>query len=835
MGIPEIILVIAVLLALVSLAEPLAQRLRLPSSVILALIGLVIGTLSTVIVAGSSGVIGEWAETIAALPVNSQVFLLIFLPALLFQGALNIDVRDMAGDAVPILAMAILAVLLSTALVGLALWPLASVPLVACLLVGAIVATTDPSAVIAIFRDLGSPQRLNRLVEGEALLNDAVAITLFVIFLDLLTSGAALDVGPTVLRVVVVPLGGAIGGFAAARLALALFALTGGNRLVQVSLTLALPYLVFVLAEHWHLSGPVGVAVAGLTLSSLGPGRVAPSAWRYLREVWDQLAFWAGSLVFIVAAILVPKLIGGFGFRDVALLAVVILAALLARGAMLFGLLPLLSALHLSPPISAAYRTVMLWGGLRGAVTLALALAVTENAAAAPEVKRFVAVLATGFVLFTLLVQGTTLRPLMRVLGLDRLTPLDAALREQALAWSQAEVAASVEKTAAAYSLAPALAHSVAEDFARDINTDPVEAIAESDRQALGLAALAAREQDLILEHLEEGTADPRLVTRLLSQARRLLEAARFGGPAGYSREAQRALNFPWRIRLANRLHFRFGIDRYLERQLATRFEMLLLNRLATNRLLHFAEGQLPALLGRSAGENVSRTLAMRHEHVVRSLDALALQYPDYAMHLERRFLRMSALRRERRGYDHLLEEGLIGPEVHRTLVHDVDLRLRAEPRPRLDFRLDTRALIANVPLFQGLGEAEGADLARLMRPAFAIPGQRLVRRGERGDSAWFIASGAVEVETGRERVRLGRGDFFGELALLTGGRRQADVTAIAYCELLVLYARDFGSFLDRHPEVRRTIEAIAAERLSSNQAAGERSARDSDSARARA
>lgn len=815
MALPELVLVIAVLLAIVSLAEPLAQRLHLPASVILALIGLVIGATATVL-AHSAGGLSAWGEAIGELPINSQVFLFIFLPALLFHGALNVDVRDMAGDAAPILTMAIVAVLVSTFAIGLALWPLSGVSLVACLLVGAIVATTDPSAVIAIFRDLGAPQRLARLVEGESLLNDAVAITLFVVLLDLLAAGHAVRLGTTALQVVVVPLGGALLGLVAGWLFARLFALGGDNRLVHVSLTLALPYLVFVLAETWHLSGPIAVVAAGLTLSAAGPARISPSAWRYLKDVWDQIAFWAGSLVFILAAILVPRLIGAFGWPELVLLGVVIGVALAARGAVLFGLMPALAALKMSPPISDAFKTVILWGGLRGAVTLALALAVTENPAVGAEVERFVAVLATGFVLFTLLVQGTTLRPLMRALGLDRLSPLDSLLRDQAVSWSQSEVRKAIEATAADYSLPPRVAAEVAGGYALEHKEFAASdnAMGEVSGVALGLAALAAREQDLVLNHLEDGTASPGLVGLLLARARLLLEAARLDGAEGYQREAAAGLKFSRRTHLAARLHSRLGIDRYLERELATRCEMLLVSRIVINGLLQFSDGQLAALLGPRIGAAARDALELRLAATARSLDALRLQYPDYAERLMRRFLLLSALRRERIGYERLHAEGLIGPEVLRELTRDVAERAGREQRPRLDLKLDTGALVSAVPLFHDLGEAQRAAIARLMRPAFAIPGQRLIVKGERGDSAWFIASGAVEVDTGREQIRLGRGDFFGELALLTGLRRQADVTAIAYSELLVLYARDFQTLLDGNAEIRAAVESVAAERL---------------------
>jgi CPA1 family monovalent cation:H+ antiporter len=261
-------------------------------------------------------------------------------------------------------------------------------------------------------------------------------------------------------------------------------------------------------------------------------------------------------------------------------------------------------------------------------------------------------------------------------------------------------------------------------------------------------------------------------------------------------------------------LHARLGVSRFLERQLSTRFEMLLVERIVLRALDDFAAGKLTAMLGRAVGEAARGALADRAEETGRSLDALRLQYPDYAGELERRFLRMAALRRERDEYERLYEDRLIGPDVRRALMREVTERAQAERRPKLDLRLDTATLVSRVPLFAAYGAEEAAAIGRLMRLAFAIPGQRLVSKGERGDAAWFIASGAVEVDMGRDRVRLGRGDFFGELALLTGGPRNADVTAIAFCELLVLQARDFQRFLDTNPQIRARVKAVAAERL---------------------
>src|SRR3546814_834884 len=131
----------------------------------------------------------ELAQMVTAMPVSSATFLTILLPMLLFQGAITIDVRRLAQDFVAVVLLAVLAVLVALVVIGGAVYLVAPVPLVVCLLFGAIVATTDPSAVIAMFRDLGAPARLTRLVEGESLLNDATAIAVFGALLAVITTG----------------------------------------------------------------------------------------------------------------------------------------------------------------------------------------------------------------------------------------------------------------------------------------------------------------------------------------------------------------------------------------------------------------------------------------------------------------------------------------------------------------------------------------------------------------------------------------------------------------------------------------------------------------------
>ena len=150
----DIVLILAVfaaLLVVVAVSQPLATRLRLSPVVLLAMIGVAMGGVSSVLLhTPLSPRFGESAKLFADLPVGSETFIYVFLPLLVFEAALTSDVRRMLEDAAPILMLAVVATLVTSAIVGLALWPLAGLPLVICLLLGAVVAPTDPAAVIAV-------------------------------------------------------------------------------------------------------------------------------------------------------------------------------------------------------------------------------------------------------------------------------------------------------------------------------------------------------------------------------------------------------------------------------------------------------------------------------------------------------------------------------------------------------------------------------------------------------------------------------------------------------------------------------------------------------------
>lgn len=818
-----VVLVLAGLLVVVSFVQPLAVKLRLPHSVLLAVVGVTIGFASHHLL--HHDIFGQFVKPIVELPFRSATFLYVFLPLLLFQASLTIEVRRMMEDAAAVLLLAVVAVVVATAVIGFSLAPFTKVSLFACLLLGAIVATTDPAAVVAIFRDLGAPARLTRLVEGESLLNDAAAITLFTFLLGVLVNKSIPGTEEAVVTFAISFAGGAVLGIVAGRLAVSLLPLLRDLPPAEVTLTLALPYLVFVAGESVHISGVVAVVAAGLTMSALARPRLSPGSWTHLQAVWEQIAYWAGSLVFILASLLVPKLLVNARPGDLGLLAVLVIAALAARAVVLFGLFPLLSAVGLSQTIDNRFKSVITWGGLRGAVTLALALAVTEHQKLGADVKHFIAVLATGFVLFTLLVNGTTLRPLIRLLKLDHLTPIQQALRRQVMALSLADVRDALRGEGGRYGLAETVTQAVAAPYdariAQAAAEDLAEPLTDRGRFTVGLIALADRERELMLDHFDHGTVSPDVAERLLRLASRLADAARSGGRQDYSHIARKQLNYSRGFRLAFFLHRRLRLERPLARRLAGRFEGLLVTRLVLAELRSFTRQRLTPLFGERVAEVLDELLTHRADAVGKALDALRLQYPDYADALEKRFLTQSALRDELAHWRALHKEGIIGEQLYETLRRETRAAARATAiRPRLDLRLSFADLIGRLEMFRNLDKRQRRALRRLVKPALVLPGTHIIRRGDKAEAVYFVSSGAVEVVAPRGKVRLGRGDFFGEIALLTGGVRSADVTALTYCQLLTLNRTDFRKFLKKFPDLRASIEATAERRSTQDAAA---------------
>ena len=347
------------------------------------------------------------------LQLTPDLILIVFLPVLLFEGAYNVSARSLRRDLLPVTLLAVLGVLFSTFVTAALVYVLLGLGWAVALLFGALIASTDPIAVVSLFRDLGAPRRLALLVEGESLFNDGAAITLFSIVLAAIITGQ-FSIADGVLRFLVT-VAGALAVGAAIGAAGSWLLRAVDNPQIQITTTVIAAYGSYLLAEQFGFSGAIAVVVSGLLFGNYGStSGISVRSVYALATTWEFLGFVANSLIFLLIGIaLDPRQLATFAGP----IAVAFLATLLGRAVAVYGLIPLLRG---ERKIPRAYRPVLVWGGLRGAVSLALVLSIPRTlptGSAFPN-RDLLQLMAFGVVGVSLLLQGLTMPLLIRRLGL---------------------------------------------------------------------------------------------------------------------------------------------------------------------------------------------------------------------------------------------------------------------------------------------------------------------------------------------------------------------------------------------------------------------------------
>jgi CPA1 family monovalent cation:H+ antiporter len=817
------LLALALALGLIAFLVPVAERLRLPLPTVIGVVGLGIGILLQQVLTSPASLGMDQYETwlFASIALDGHDILTVFLPPLLFEMALAVNVRRLLEDLPVVILMAVVAVMAATLFVGGALHLASGLGLTACLLLGAVISTTDPAAVITIFRELGAPRRLLVILEGESLLNDAAAIALFSLLLASLAAAEPVGLGAGMASFLYLfGLGAAVGG-GLAYLASWLYPLLRGSAAAEMTLSLALAYGAFLIAEFgFHASGVVAAVIAGLTTVVFGSVRMGPGNWPTVTAVWGQIGFWANALILLIGAVIAPRLMTDLRLADLGLLLVVVFGAFAARALVLFGMLPALSLVGLSAPVTNAQKTLIWWGGVRGAVTLVLTLSLSETTLLSEAERGLLGTLGCGFVLVTLLVNAASLAAATRWLGLDRLPPGDRTLRARIIAETMRDALRRLTVLAGEHNVDPAWVAELQKHY--EVRVGAVEeqamdgAAPFGERLRLGLALLTSQEHRIVLRRFEDGVIGPTTTRILRLHADRLADATRLGGRTGYARMMATLVDFPRSFRMAMILQRWLRFERPLAMMLARRFDVLFEAGTMLRELARFHGERMGGLIGTDAQDNLQELLDRRKALVRRQLEALELQYPHYAQTLRSSFLQRAGLRWEEARYARLQREGIVNSNLYRALQREVGQLVQVCNRqPRLDVGLDPAALLAAVPLFQALTERDQRWLRRRLRSRLTAPGDHVVRRGERGHEMYFIGSGVFEVRLDPAPVLLKTGDFFGEIAILAPNRRRAaDVVALGFCRLLVLRRRDVVRLGQRNANFAATIRAAAAERL---------------------
>ncbi|MCK5263548.1 MAG: sodium:proton antiporter, partial [Gammaproteobacteria bacterium] len=428
MPLSETVLVIMALLATGIVASGVFRKLPIPYTVILIIIGIALARAAEL-----------WSplEPLQHFHLTPDLVLFIFLPALIFESGLNLNARQLVKDIAPVLTLAVPALLISTGLVGVGLWLVLPIDLMVALLFGALISATDPVAVISLFKELGTPERLTVMVEGESLLNDATAIVVVSILLGLYaaTPESGLDVATTAVgQFLVVFFGGVLVGAVFGFIISWMMTRFAQESSAVLILSLVLAYVSFVIAEHdLHVSGVMAVVACAIVFGIFGMPRLPRESVELMHETWEFIAHICNTLLFIFVGMLVDlgSLVGDIWYI---LFAVLLVQA--SRATLVYSSVPLIQKLFKLPHVTLGERHIMFWGGLKGGLAIAIVLSLPVDLPG----RELLIHLTLGVVLFTMLVNAPTIRPLIRSLGIDKLSSDENAELKRGIIGARNEV-----------------------------------------------------------------------------------------------------------------------------------------------------------------------------------------------------------------------------------------------------------------------------------------------------------------------------------------------------------------------------------------------------------
>lgn len=808
MPLAETVFIIVCLLAVAVLAAAICRRVPVPFTALLVMLGLLLGWLDH-----------TWAplEPLQTFHLSPELVLFVFLPALIFESGFNLDGRQLLKDIVPIFTLAVPALLLSAGLIGLGLWWLLDMSLVYALLFGALISATDPIAVVALFKELGAPLRLNVLVEGESLLNDATALVVFKVLLGIALVGSMewQHVVAGSGEFVRVFFGGAAVGFVIGML------LSEAMRFMQsrsavFTLTTVMAYGGFTVSEHMlHMSGVMTVVVAALCLGVWGRSRMSQEVAETARDIWEFIAYVCNALLFLLVGLSVePGLLIQHGWA----ITVAILLVLIVRAATVHSMVPLVIRWFRLPAIGNSERQIMWWGGLKGGLAIAMALSIPVDVPG----REMLLAMTVGVVVFTLLINASTIRPFMKFLGMDRFDVHEEAEFNAGVRRAEQSAVAVLEGFRKVNVLSKGAYHNITGDIHQLLKASRVKVEKQE----------SERNTYLSLLHTELETLDMLYNAGVIPQYTRMdirqqVQSERDQLCSGISLEAISKAADQTGV-FARAEQYLLGKVRELDwlSHLLMRYQYVRLSqhfRQDVARLM-MTESSINSLqLDESVSGKVKKMLLEylqdRYRKLESSLSGFRRDMPEFYRRYSYRIASQAAWSGAMTEAGSLFQHGQMGGKPHAKLSKLLQEKFDSLPPLSSDIpKVSVYKIISTVPLFTGLSEEVVGELvARTVAVTF-LPGDRVIGQGEHGDALYIVVHGLLRVhrtESGEddELALLEDGDFFGEMALLGEQVRIVNVSAVHACELLRIKRDDVLDLAERFPQISQQLHAVEQKR----------------------
>ena len=812
MPLSEVILVVMGLLTIAMIAAAICKNIPVPYTVFLVILGIILGSIARHY--PELGLLLEFQLT-------PDLVLFLFLPALIFESALNLDARLLMKDIIPILVLAIPAMLISAGLIGVGLWMIQDFNIFHALLFGALISATDPVAVIALFKELGAPQRLTILVEGESLLNDATAIVFFNIILGLAITEqfTASDAGFAVLEFFRVFFGGLfVGGIIGIVLSELLYRIRAGMS-SYIIMSIVLAYGSFAIAEHiMHVSGVMAVVAAAIALGIFGVSRIPQGERETVDETWDVLALICNSLLFLLVGLSVDI---SQLFSHIDSIAIAIVLVLGSRAAGIYSMVPATIKMFKLPHVSLGERHIMWWGGLKGGLAIAIVLSIPLDMPG----RDTILYITLGVVLFSLLINAPTIRPLMQKLGFDKFTGEEVAELKHGLIQSQLHSEVILESFHKANLISRSTQQLIQKKTQQIFNVSEDESSNHIETRHAYITALRIEMQELKTLY-DIGFLQYYTYMNIKNSMQRDRESWSIDSKADMSFEENNKSNLF--VRLENTLIKQFRELDFAAGMLARyqylRFSQSLQRDIAgvlicekvieqINRIDDFSEELKNQIIEKY------KDRATRRKN---RLEKIAEDFPEFYLRFETRLFANVALVTAEFFTEEAHHNGEIGSKVFANIERRIHAAIDAlqpisDPAPKLK----PHDLIGMVPLLKGLSIDLLERLSKHAKAMTFLAGDKVIGEGEKGDSLYIITHGLVAVyKSGHESepiAELRDGDFFGEMALLGTQVRTANVKSIKSTTLLRLSRKDVLSMADNEPELKARLEQISSVRQSSD------------------
>lgn len=749
---------------------------QIPYTVALLILGIGIGLLHRTDFFQSPGLsqtLGQTLDLVA--DISPHLILFVFLPTLIFESAFAMEVHLFRRMFAQIAILAVPGLILATSLTAsLAKWAFPwEWGWALCFMFGALISATDPVAVVALLKEVSSRKRLETLIEGESLLNDGTAIVFFTLFYGWVISNSltqslatsTLTISGQFLYVVIL---GLIIGLLMALACILWLDKIFNDPMIEITLTIACAYGVFFIAESFHVSGVVALVAFALVMASIGRTRISPEVAGFLHHFWEMMAHIANTLIFLLVGILVAIRVPLNDIEAWQALFILYLGILFIRGFAIMVFIPLLKRIGIG--INREKAIVLWWGGLRGAVSLALALTIAADDLIPKEVGDHILFLCAGIVVLTILINGSTMGLMLKYLGLSSLPPAKQATLDKAQNKISIELNKLLPSMMDNQFLKGADWHQVKQQSQiqgiNEIHQD--EYITEKDLTTAFQRRLLETERQNYWSQFEQGTLGKHATQRLIEAVEHALDGEPSIGPRPelfQNWKTPALLEFFRRYPSVNQILLRLYFNR-----LALSYDIARGFIQAQDALDSHIDALAP---NADAALQVHQEVRENKQFTQKRIASLADSFPEIIQQLQSQAAVRLLLNRERSIIHQLLKQAVLDTPEAQRLLTDVETRMQAlQNISHFDSDQKQKA-IRQIPWAKELSQNTQEQLVAMIEHDLFEPGQLIKEQDQGLNKMGVISRGSIKstksYQNNTQHQTKGPGETFASLSILNG------------------------------------------------------------------